>query len=84
LALSKIAPGDFVAAFGRPVRQRGFRMVLISIAYSHQNGGRPVPHTACQKLGFSTGCWPDPINPSKIEGLRVAGSYDAGFLYHPD
>jgi len=57
MALSKIAPGDFVAALRRPVWQRGFQMSPIF------NDLQPSKMTAAlyraqpvEKQSFSTGC----------------------------
>ncbi len=53
MALSKIAPGDFVAALRRPVWQRGFRTAPVFDGLQPQKWRYvPVPRAACRKTEF--------------------------------
>jgi hypothetical protein len=55
--LSKIAPGDFVATFGRPVRQRGFRKSSIFNGLQPSKMAVALYRTQLvKKHHFSTSC----------------------------
>jgi len=57
MALSKIAPGDFVAALRRPVRQRGFRMAPIFVGLQPSRMAIALYRAQLvEKQSFSTCC----------------------------